>query len=236
MNMDLDELELAAYLGISKDGLSHIPEYARHAALQAINKVRDLEKANLFRPGLYYVALIDLVGSTKASLHLGHDLNTRRIETFVAATVEALGQISPRNYVQCVKEIGDASLFIFSSFSDLYSWWQKAEENFETYNQEIEHEGELDDYQLPIFRLSAKTVVHLGEVSFSEGKNPVAFAVNQVFKIEKLFSAGQLGATDAVKEAAAPNLVDLKLIPTRHTDVLLPEMQKKTPTWILAHV
>lgn len=231
--MELDEL--AAYLGISKDGLNHIPGYARRAALEAIKKVRDLEKANLFRPGLYYVVLIDLVGSTKASLHLGHELNKRRIETFIAATVEALGQISPQNYVQFVKEIGDASLFIFSSFHDLYSWWQKAEENFEAYNQEIEHEDELEEQQLPIFRLSAKTVVHLGEVSFSEGKNPVAFAVNQVFKIEKLFTAGQLGATDAVKEAAAPNLIDLKLTPTRHTDVLLPEMQNDTPTWILAH-
>lgn len=232
--MKLDEL--AAYLGISNDGLNHIPGYARHAALEAINKVRDLEKANLFRPGLYYVALIDLVGSTKASLHLGHDLNTRRIETFIAATVEALGQITPRNYVQFVKEIGDASLFIFSSFNDLFSWWLKVEENFKAYNQEIEYEGELDEHQLPIFRISAKTVVHLGEVSFSEGKNPVAFAVNQVFKIEKMFTAGQLGATDAVKEAAAPNLIDLKLSPARHTNVLLPEMQNETPTWILAHV
>ena len=78
--------------------------------MRAIAKVRQLEESQLFRPGLYYIALTDLVGSTTASRQLGADLNKRRVEAFITASVEALGQIQLSNYAQFVKEIGDATL------------------------------------------------------------------------------------------------------------------------------
>jgi len=228
--MNAEEIE--KFLGLSKGAFNHIPVYARNAALSAIAKVRELEEQNLFRPGLYYIALIDLSASTVASAHLSPEINKRRIETFITATVEALGSIELKNYAQFVKEIGDASLFLFSSFDDLYRWWRATHSAFEAYNQDWK--DELEDKEWPFFKLDAKTVVHLGEVSFAEQKNPVALAVNQVFKIEKLFAPGELGATDAVRQAATPGLLSHKLSPIRHVEVTLPGDSEVTYTWKLA--
>src|SRR5207302_303118 len=86
------------------------------------------------------------------------------------------------------------------------------------------------------FRIEAKTVLHLGEVAYLEKSNPVSLAVNQVFKIEKLFSAGELGATDIVKRAAAAELKTLGLKPKFHKKVLLPEESEQTKTWILSRM
>lgn len=228
----MDEKEAAKFLGVPSGSLSHIPPYALIPALEAIAKVRDLEAKNLFRPGLYYVALVDLTASTAASAHLGAETNIRRIEAFITATVEALGSIKPRNYAQFLKEVGDGSLFLFSSFDDLYDWWIKAQGNLESYNDE--YRGDFEDDEWEYFKLSAKTVVHLGEVAFSEHKNPIALAVNQVFKIEKLFSAYELGATDAVRQAATPGLIQRELTPVKRKSVVLPGDKTATLTWKLA--
>lgn len=221
------------FLGLSKGAFSHIPGYAMEAALQAIAKVRDLEDKHLFRPGLYYIALTDLTASTVASAHLSADLNQRRIEAFITATVEALGSIHLRNYAQFVKEIGDASLFLFSSFEDLHDWWKATQENLESYNQEYQCSGEVEDHEWQYFELSAKSVVHLGEVSFAERKNPIALSVNQVFKIEKMFQAGELGATEPVRQSAAPALLNRKLKPSKTGDVVLPGDCDPTLVWLL---
>ncbi len=199
--------------------------------MRAIAKVRQLEESQLFRPGLYYIALTDLVGSTIASRQLGVDLNKRRVETFITASVEALGQIQLSNYAQFVKEIGDATLFIFSSFDDLYNWWKQAAHNYGTYN--YFNEGELSVEQESAFAIRARTVVHLGEVAYSSRSNPVALAVNQVFKIEKMFTAGQLGVTDVVRQAADPSLVAKGLVPVKHQDVILPGRTESSSTWII---
>src|SRR5438445_5669989 len=132
--------QVDSFLGLPKGSFDHIPNYAKQAALSAIAKVRKLEQEHIFRPGLYYIALIDLTASTGASKSLGTDLNQKRVQTFVTACVESLGMMELTSYAQFVKEIGDATLFIFSSFEDLVFWWQQAEEQFWSYNQEWENE------------------------------------------------------------------------------------------------
>ncbi len=128
------------FLGLPKGSFDHIPNYAREAAMQAIANVRRLEDEKLFRPGLYYIVLIDLTSSTQASKALGVYLNQKRVQTFVTASVEALGNIELSSYAQFLKEIGDATLFIFSSFEDVYAWWKTAFNLFWSYNEEWEDE------------------------------------------------------------------------------------------------
>jgi hypothetical protein len=77
-------------------------------------------------------------------------------------------------------------------------------------------------------------VFHVGELLYSEGNDPVSAAVNQVFKIEKLFAAGELGCTDIAKAVASPFLPDLKLTPERRDEIVLPGMDSATNTWLIA--
>lgn len=220
------------FLGLPKGSFDHIPNYAREAAMQAIANVRRLEDEKLFRPGLYYIVLIDLTSSTQASKALGVYLNQKRVQTFVTASVEALGNIELSSYAQFLKEIGDATLFIFSSFEDVYAWWQTASNLFWSYNEEWEDEI-ADPKLFKGFAIKAKTVVHLGEVSYITHGNPLSLAVNQVFKIEKLFEPNQLGCTEAVRSAACPHFEKLKIKPVRGKNVTLPGDKDESSTWIL---
>jgi len=77
---------------------------------QAIATVRKLGQQESLKPGLYYVVLIDLVGSTIASANMTPEENKKRIKQFINFTKAAL-PTSPRNYSIFIKDIGDASLF-----------------------------------------------------------------------------------------------------------------------------
>jgi class 3 adenylate cyclase len=225
--------EAEAFLGLQPGAFAHIPSYALPGALAAIKKVKDLEEKKIFRPGLYYIALTDLTASTEASKRLGAKLNQQRIEAFVTATVEALGVIQLRSYAQFVKEIGDATLFVFSSFEDLHDWWKASQTTLIDYNDEFLHSGDIEEEEWPYFELTSKSVVHLGEVAYSDGSRPVAAAVNQVFKIEKMFGPGQLGVTDAVRQAAAQLMIDRRLDVTTHGAATLPGDESETPLWLI---
>jgi hypothetical protein len=89
----MDPEEIDSFLGLPKGAFNHIPIYARKAAMHAIAKVRKLEEEQIFRPGLYYIVLIDLTASTRASKLLGTELNQRRVQAFITACVEALGEV-----------------------------------------------------------------------------------------------------------------------------------------------
>jgi class 3 adenylate cyclase len=224
--MTADDLDM--FLGLKKGAFSHIPVYAWKPAYEAILKVRKLEEENLFRPGLYYIVLVDLCGSTKASAVLGQDTNTQRIEQFVIASVEALGSVDLLNYTQFVKQVGDAVLFIFSSFDDILAWANKADELYAAYTQEYKSAEHAE-----VFEIRTKKVVHLGEVTYSGNGNPIALAVNQIFKIEKSFSAGELGCTDVVRRAIVPNLAGSGLHATERAKILLPEEEFETSIWVI---
>ena len=59
-------------------------------------------------------------------------------------------------------------------------------------------------------------------------------AVNQVFKIEKLFERGELGCTDIGKIIASPHFPDLALSPKTRKKVVLPGADSPTMTWVVA--
>jgi hypothetical protein len=62
---------LERYLNVPEGTLRHIPIYARVPAVAAILKVREMEGLSLFRPGLYYIVLADLVGNTAFNAKYG---------------------------------------------------------------------------------------------------------------------------------------------------------------------
>jgi len=217
--------EIVGALLKSRDFFPNAVLEAKAAALEAIAKVRKLEQERTFRPGLYYIALIDLCGSTVASQKLGAEKSRIRVEWFVTTCVEALGRVNLRNYAQFLKEIGDATLFIFTSFEDLLDWSGNAEARFEWYSSQYAlAEG---------FAMNSKKVVHLGEVAYSGKANPLALAVNQVFKIEKLFGPNQLGCTEIVANTVRPLLVDHHLSLKPNVKVTLPQEEHESMTWII---
>ena len=144
--------------------------------------------------------LVDLSDSTKASAELGYDINKQRIEFFIKQTIKALSEINLYNSkVFFVKEIGDASFFIFSNFGDIINWSKKLDELLASYNYNCEAENKPD-----IYKMFTKKCIHVGEVHYSGKSNPIALVVNQVFKIEKLFKKGDIGFTDIVREIISP--------------------------------
>lgn len=224
--------DIDAILGLGRGAFNHIPLYCRSAAIEAIAQVRRMETERIFRPGVYYVVLTDLSGATASSETLGADLNRRRVEAFITACVESLGVSQPKSYAHFLKVVGDAGLFLFSSFSDLYRWWEIAQNRMQFYSYECSQE--LDPEKRSAFRLQSKTVFHVGEVLYSDGSDPVSAAVNQVFKIEKMFKAGELGCTDIAKEVSSPFFPDMGLVPETRQKVTLPETKRDIDTWLIA--
>jgi class 3 adenylate cyclase len=221
---------LDKYLGFETGTFGHIPHYCVEDAIFAIRKVQHMERHNLFRPGLYYIVLSDLCNSTKASAILGQEINKKRVETFILKCVETLGYMDPRNYFMFLREVGDAVLILFSSFADAHEWWLAMESWLDTQNRLWDLDVEQKDFKY--LRLEAKTVIHAGEVGYSSTSIPMALAVNQVFKIEKLFKKRELGITDIVFHAATDVIKSLKLRPRKRHVLTLPEGQKPTTVYL----
>jgi len=220
-----------ALKGLKESAFDHIPQYCRPQAMQAIAYVRQLEKTHVLRKGVYYVVLSDLCGATIASSVLGATLNQKRVESFITLCVETLSASEVESYAQFVKPVGDATLFLFSSFPDLYKWWRGTQDRMLTVSHE--ESVKLTSEKRKVYQLQSKTVIHVGEVLFSGGNDPVAEAVNQVFKIEKSFAPGELGSTDIAKIVASPFFPDLNLSPKALGEEILPG-DKRTVTWLLA--
>lgn len=226
LNFYDDVTALERYLGFSEGTLRQIPIYARAPAVDAIMKVREMERESLFRPGLYYIVLVDLVGNTAFNAKYGDAEGDLRIEWFHTSVIEAIGQIDLENYVAFNKTIGDASLLIFSSFKDVYKWCEALDRclrsKTDEYPESLEIRGiDIEEAQrgerVKDFEMKARRLVHLGEVSFKERTDPLSLAVSQTFKVEKDFSDEYLGCTHAVAEAITPKIAELgvKLEPNK---------------------
>jgi hypothetical protein len=212
-----DDVEaLERYIGVPKGALSNIPIYARVPAVDAILSVRKMEEKSLFRPGLYYIVLADLVGNTDFNAKYGDRAGDVRVEWFQTAAITALGQITPSNYAAYIKPIGDAALLIFSSFADVARWSERFTDEMISISQEYAELADSNDddfeQQLEDFELRARRLVHLGEIRFKEATDPICLSVSQTFKIEKMFKELDLGCTEAVLAAVGPLLPDLGLI------------------------
>jgi hypothetical protein len=220
------------YLGFKAGTFNHIPHYARQDAIDAMRQVMKVERSRLFRPGLYYIVLSDLSRSTEASAILGTDLNKKRVESFILKCVECLTYINPENYCWFVREIGDAVLLLFSSFKDAFTWWLRMESWIDTQNALWKMDLSAEAFKT--FYIEAKTVIHAGEVAYSDNTIPVALAVNQTFKIEKLFGPNELGITHIVKTTAEPIITSLGLSPIRRKMIILPSSTERTPVYLAA--
>ena len=210
------------FLSFPPGTFDHIPHYAVSDALSALEKVRNMEKNNLFRPGLYYIVLSDLCRATEAANVLGNETSKKRIETFILTCVESLGYIDVRNYHLFLREIGDAVLIIFSSFEDAFIWWETMNSNLLFRNRMWTTEIHLNKKEQKHFKLECKTVIHAGEIDYS-GKNiPLSNSVNQIFKIEKEFKPNELGITDIVEKCAKPLFRKLKIYPRPRSEIILP--------------
>jgi class 3 adenylate cyclase len=214
-----DKVEaLERYLNLPIGSLSNIPIYARVAAVDAINVVKEMESKTLFRPGLYYIVLVDLRGNTEFNVKYGNSEGHVRVQWFQTAVIESIGQIAPQNYVAFSKTIGDAALLIFSSFRDVLKWSEKLTENLSGLEQEypenldtrdVDFDIEMLEERVSDFTLKARRLVHLGEVSYKEQIDPLSLAVSQTFKIEKTFDSDDLGCTQAVCDVIRPTLMEL---------------------------
>jgi hypothetical protein len=241
-NQFFDEVStMERYLNLPKGSLRNIPEYALDDAVYAISRVKEMESTSLFRPGLYYIVLVDLVGNTKFNAQYGDAAGDLRIEWFQTCVIESIGNIEPRNYIAFSKTIGDAALLIFSSFLDVYDWSNKLTANLLRMSNEYEflmvgnkrRPGKEKVEQAKHFALRARRLVHLGEVAFKENIDPLSLAVSATFKIEKSFSDVDLGCTQAVADAIAPKLGELNLRLDENVPVAIPGMVESSMTYYI---
>ena len=193
------------------------------------------EKNHIFRPGLYYSVLSDLCRATEASMVLGKKISKKRVETFILTCVDALGHIETTNYHLFLREIGDAVLILFSSFDDVYQWWQTMQSWLAGRNRLWAVEGNLSQYELKQFRLECKTIIHAGEVDYSGAKIPLSASVNQVFKVEKMFKPHELGLTDQTLACVRPVLRFHLVSPSLRGTVKLPGDKESMKVYVIAN-
>lgn len=177
---------------IKNEFLKYAPGYAKHEASQALDKIFELQSQGVLRNGIYYIVLVDLVGSTKFSAEYGNAKMSERVRTFVTASFNALSQSKIKNTGIFLKEIGDAVLFVFQHFPDILKW----RDNLQRY---------LDIFKKHETPFVLRTCIHIGEVSL-EGVNPISLAVSQTFKMEKSIAAGEIGLTDPSFHVAWPTI------------------------------
>jgi class 3 adenylate cyclase len=211
MNVDLEK--------IKNEFMSFAPSYVKGPASIAIGNLIDLTQKKIITDGLYYVVLVDLVGSTKYGTEKGNKALSKRIETFVSSSVLALSSIELRSKALFIKEVGDAVLFIFHHFPDILNW----NRNFRGYLK-----ISIQDEEPFIIR----TVIHTGEV-FLKGVNPIALAVSQTFKIEKDIPDNSIGLTESAFLSAYPTLSRAYHAFEKHKSISVPGFNEKVMLYLL---
>jgi hypothetical protein len=206
---------------------SNIPNWPLESAIQRVSEM-EIEESLL--PGLYYIVLIDLVGSTEASSKLTPEENILRTQKFIDSTKDAQKKIKHPERTHFIKDIGDASLFVFSNFKDILEWSKIVDELLVGYNKECSKLGKP-----AIYHMFSKKCVHLGEVHFEKASNPIAFAINQIFKIEKQFSQNQLGITEVVRHVILPRVESEEITLSKITEVVLAGDKEPSALWIVSY-
>jgi class 3 adenylate cyclase len=176
---------------IAAEFVKYAPAYAQEEAKEAIRRVQELQFQGVIRNGVYYIVLVDLVGSTKYAATHGNDALANRVQQFVISSFSALNETHLKNIGLFLKEIGDAVLFIFQHFPDVIRW--KVE--FDKWLAIFDEEEPLD----------VRVCVHLGEV-YLDGVNPLSIAVSQAFKMEKKVQTGHVVLTDPAYCVAWPTI------------------------------
>jgi hypothetical protein len=194
-----------------------------------IREVNNLSEKKKIRHGLYYIVFVDLNSSSIASSKIRPEENQKRIGRFIELTKEALSK-KQRVYSVFIKGIGDGALFLFTNFEDIKDWANKTDELCDKYNQKC-----IIDNKPEIFQLYSKKIIHLGEVYFDNQLDPIAFAINQLFKVEKEFKKVQLGITDVVKQVIIPRINSGELKADKIKNVVLVGESEYRPIWNIAY-
>lgn len=183
-----DELER-----IREEFMRFAPAYAEDEAEAALQKIVQLQSEGLARSGLYYLVLVDIVGSTDYIAEYGNDAAAARIEVFVTASIDAISNVRLTNTAIFLKEIGDAVLLIFQCFPDILRWQAQLEAEL------------LDGLPTEEPSLVVRTCVHVGDVIL-RGVNPIALGVSQLFKFEKEVKGGDIALSATAYNSAWPTL------------------------------
>ena len=192
--------------------------------LDSSEKIRKLEEENQIQSGLYYIVLIDLVGSTNAAGKMDPQENIERINKFIGFTKSAINNNS-RNKIEHLLQIKDASLILFCNFEDILDWYKKISELLQKFNDECDVK-KIDE----IYKMYCKVATQAGEVHFYKA-DPIALAVDQVFKIEKYLKSGYFGVTDRVREIILPRIFSKKLSSEKIMDLDLEGEENIRPLW-----
>lgn len=242
VNLYDDVVALERYLNLPENSLRNIPIYARQPAVDAILKVKKMESESLFRPGLYYIVLADLCDNTAFNAKYGNAEGDVRVEWFLTSAIQSLGEVTLNNYATFIKAIGDAALFIFSSFHDVYKWSQKFTVNLDSMTNEyvenmyirgVEYDEDSLDERLEDFKLRARRLIHLGEVSYKCKNDPISLAISQTFKVEKYFKETYLGCTSPVAQAVGPTLQSFNLKLYDNVPVHITGLDDRTMTYYI---
>src|SRR5438132_4677860 len=98
--MSMDDLTSTSYYPldeIKREFLKYAPAYAQDEARIAIEKITELQNQRLLGNGLYYVVLMDLVGSTKYAAEFGNKASIERIEFFILHALQAINHTNVSN-------------------------------------------------------------------------------------------------------------------------------------------
>ena len=106
-----------------------------------------------------------------------------------------------KNSAFFVKEVGDASLFLFNNFLDILKWKQTLKKKCDSYNKKIT-KSKNSKYHV----IEYKVIVHLGEIHPDDKGDPKALSLNQLSKIEKDFKKNQFGITEKVRLVILPRI------------------------------
>jgi class 3 adenylate cyclase len=202
-----------------REFLKYAPAYAQAEASAAIEKVVDLQAQGVIRDGLYYIVLVDLVGSTTFAADFGNDALGGRIKLFIRSSFNALTDIRIRNVGLFVREIGDAVLYLFQHFPDLLRW-----------RAQLDRWLSIPGFNQPAYVL--RTCVHIGEV-YLDGVNPLSLAVSQVFKMEKSVPDGALALSAPAYSVAWPTLARAYRLFEQLPGVTLPGFSDPVPLYKL---
>lgn len=195
----------------------------------SIKQIHSLRDKKEIAPGLYYIVFIDLTGSSVASSKIGPEQNKERIDHYISLTQKALPK-KPLSLSVFIKPIGDGALFLFSNFEDIKTWTNEVERLCDEYNIEC-----ITNDKPEIFQMYSKVCVHLGEIHFNDNLDPIAFAVNQLFKIEKAFQKAPFGVTDVVKQVIIPRINSGELEAEKIDEVTLIGENIPRPIWNIAY-
>ncbi len=174
--MNITEQLLLAFDRIRNAG-DHLASFFEATTLLVIKPraetYRKLKMRSVPKDGLYYLLLIDMIGSTRYLAEHGNQRTIVRINQMMKGIRNTSEMHNYEKEVYFLKEIGDAALLAFEGFSDLLQFHQA---------WEVLNECELN--------IKVRICIHCGELNFDEG-NPMGLALSELFKMEKQAHAGE---------------------------------------------